>query len=141
MIRWRLSLMEDYIVEKPIVVDTKNASYVLYSTVKGKIYVLDAMRGTILHIIQLPKEFSPQSIYTGISTAGFVNGMILVSRVGHGLYLVGTAKATNKDYPPKHFFVSIPTIEKKKKRFLWNRAELYWKDRMCFSNVVRIPVP
>jgi outer membrane protein assembly factor BamB len=139
MIRWRLSLVEDYIVEKPIVVDTKNASYVLYSTVKGRIYILDALRGTIVHVIELSKEPSQQSTYTGISTAGFVNGMLLVSRVGYGVYLIGTAKASNKNYPLKHFIVSIPALEKK--RFLRNRAELYWKDRMCFSNIVRIPVP
>ncbi|MDD4029099.1 MAG: PQQ-binding-like beta-propeller repeat protein [Caldisericia bacterium] len=139
LIRWRLSLVDDYLVEKPIVIATNAASYVVYSTVKGKLYILDALRGNVIHSIQLPKEAPSNSSYTGISTAGYVNGMLLVSRVGYGVYKIGNEKATSTDYPSKHFFVTAPAS--RKKEFLWNRAELYWENKMCFSNTVRIAVP
>jgi outer membrane protein assembly factor BamB len=139
MIRWRFQLADDFVVEKPIVVDTDTASYVICSTVGGNIIVLDAFRGTLLKSIKMPKAAKPTNTYTGLSAVGFVNGMMVVSHIGNGIYLVGDLQPVSIDYSSKHF--SVTTISPaNRNKFLFNRAELYWKDQMCFSNTLKIPI-
>jgi outer membrane protein assembly factor BamB len=139
MIRWRFQLADDFVVEKPIVVDTDTASYVICSTVGGHIIVLDAFRGTLLKSIKMPKAAKPTNTYTGLSAVGFVNGMMVVSHIGNGIYLVGDLQPVSIEYSSKHF--SVTTISPaNRNKFLFNRAELYWKDQMCFSNTLKIPI-
>ncbi len=139
MIRWRFQLADDYIVEKPIVIDMDSASYVVCSTVSGNIIILDAFRGTLVKALKMPKAAKPISAYTGLSSIGFVNGMMVASHIGSGVYLIGDVQPVSVEYTPKHF--SVTTISSaKRNKYLFNRAELYWKDQMCFSNTLKIPI-
>jgi len=139
MIRWRLQLADDYIVEKPIVIDMDSSSYVVCSTVSGNIIILDAFRGTMIKTLKMPKAAKPTSTYTGLSSIGFVNGMVVVSHIGSGIYLIGDVQPVSVEYSPKHFSVTTISVAKRNK-YLFNRAELYWKDQMCFSNILKIPI-
>ncbi|MCK5847974.1 MAG: PQQ-binding-like beta-propeller repeat protein [Caldisericia bacterium] len=138
LIRWRIQLSGDYVVEKPIVVDTNEKTYVVISTVAGNIYLVDAWSGKIIngYPIKMPSE-NRNLEYTGISTIGCINGAFIFSKVGDGWYMIGKPKSASNEYPSKIFKVQMSKQNYREQIF--NRAELYWSKNMCYSNIVKIP--
>jgi hypothetical protein len=138
LIRWRIQLTGDFVVEKPTVIDTNEKTYVVFPTVGGYIYLVDAWSGKIIsgYPIKIPSENKNLS-YLGLSTIGCINGAFVFSRVGNGWYMIGEPNSSSNEFPSKRFKVQIS--EQNYRAQIFNRAELYWSKNMCYSNVVKIP--
>jgi outer membrane protein assembly factor BamB len=136
-ISWRASLRDDYALSSPTIAETASEIAVFLGSVRGKIFAFYAKSGQSFRAypILLPGKEAPEEAMKGCSTPVLINASLLVYRLETGLVQLGRVAPNNRDFETIRF--QVMDEKYKFSKVIFNRAELFWNQKMYFSNIVQ----
>jgi hypothetical protein len=137
MIRWIYFSPDDYFHTKPSVAVVDGRCYVYAGSIRGNLYALDGMSGQPIssYPLQIPGKEEKTDRLKGLSSPVLLNGCLFITRVEVGVFRIGQLKPANQRY--FSIFLTLGIKESIKKRFIFNRAILYWDLYYRFSERVK----